>query len=289
MPENYCRGTQKAGQTMTFKDKIKIFGLTDVGRVRDHNEDSIGDNPDLGLVVLADGMGGHRGGEVASAITVSTILEILADKLNNIKPGDIDKASGYSLQSVAVHDAINRANENVFTSSHENSQYRGMGTTVVVLLFYDDRFTVAHVGDSRLYRYRDSELEQITNDHSLMQELIDRGFYSAEQAENSLNRNLVTRAVGIEESVQVDVLEDVAHSDDIYLLCSDGLTDMVNDDVIKNTIVENSENLEKIATELIRLANESGGKDNISVILAKPVKPFPASDNLFSRFYELFS
>jgi len=274
---------------MTLKDKIEIFGLTDVGLVRDHNEDSIGDNPDLGLVVLADGMGGHRGGEVASAITVSTILEILADKLNNIKPGDIDEASGYSLQSVAVHDAINRANENVFTSSHENSQYRGMGTTVVVLLIYDDRFTVAHVGDSRLYRYRDGELEQITNDHSLMQELIDRGFYSAEQAEISLNRNLVTRAVGIEESVQVDVLEDVTYPDDIYLLCSDGLTDMVDDDVIKNTIVENSENLEKIATELIRLANESGGKDNISAILAKPLKPFPATDNLFSRFYELFS
>ena len=274
---------------MTLKDKIEIFGLTEIGLVRDHNEDSIGDNPDLGLVVLADGMGGHRGGEVASAITVSTILETLADELNKIKPGGIDETTGYSLESAAVHEAITRANENVFTSSNENPQYRGMGTTVVVLLFYDDRFTVAHVGDSRLYRYRDGELEQITNDHSLMQELIDRGFYSAEQAENSLNRNLVTRAVGIEESVQVDVLEDVAHSDDIYLLCSDGLTDMVHDDVIKNTIVENSENLGKIATELIRLANESGGKDNISAILAKPLKPFPASDNLFSRFYELFS
>lgn len=274
---------------MTLKDKIEIFGLTDIGLVRDHNEDSIGDNPDLGLVVLADGMGGHRGGEVASAITVNTILETLADKLNNIKPGDIDETTGYSLQSVAVHDAITRANENVFTSSHENSHYRGMGTTVVVLLFYDDRFTVAHVGDSRLYRYRDGEFEQITNDHSLMQELIDRGFYSAEQAENSLNRNLVTRAVGIEESVQVDVLEDDTLSGDIYLLCSDGLTDMVEDHVIKNTIMENSEDLEEIATELIRLANESGGKDNISAILAKPVKPFPASDNLFSRIYDLFS
>jgi protein phosphatase len=274
---------------MTLKDKIEIFGLTDVGRVRDHNEDSIGDNADLGLVVLADGMGGHRGGEVASAITVSTILETLAGKLNKIKPGGIDETTGYSLQSAAVHDAITKANENVFTSSHENAQYHGMGTTVVVLLFYDDRFTVAHVGDSRLYRYRDGELEQITNDHSLMQELIDRGFYSAEQAENSLNRNLVTRAVGIEESVQVDVHEDVTYPDDIYLLCSDGLTDMVDDDVIKNTILENSENLEKIAPELIRLANESGGKDNISAILAKPLKPFPATDNLFSRFYELFS
>ncbi len=186
---------------MTINDKIEIFGLTDVGLVRDHNEDSIGENMDLGLVVLADGMGGHRGGEVASAITVSTILESLTDELNKIRPGDIDEASGYSLESIAVNNAVIKANETVFTSSNENSQYRGMGTTVVVLLFYDDHFTVAHVGDSRLYRYRDGELEQITRDHSLMQELVDRGFYTTDQARESLNKNLVTRAVGVEESV----------------------------------------------------------------------------------------
>ena len=274
---------------MTFNDKIEIYGLTDVGLVRDHNEDSIGENQDLGLVVLADGMGGHRGGEVASAITVSTILESLADELNKNGSGEIDEATGYSLESIAVHNAVIKANENVFTSSNENSQYRGMGTTVVVLLFYDDHFTVAHVGDSRLYRYRDGELEQITRDHSLMQELVDRGFYTTDQAQESLNKNLVTRAVGVEESVEVDVFEDIAHSGDIYLLCSDGVTDMLDDDVIKNTIEDNTEDLEKIATELVRLSNASGGKDNISAILARPLKPFPANNNLFSRFFELFS
>ncbi len=274
---------------MTPKDKIEIFGLTDVGLVRDNNEDTIGINPELGLAVLADGMGGHRGGEVASAITVNTILEALEMELNRINPGDIDANNGFSLESIAVHDAIAKANENVFTSSNENSQYRGMGTTVVVLLFYDDHFTVAHVGDSRLYRFRDGELEQITSDHSLMQELIDRGFYTDEQAKKSLNKNLVTRAVGIEESVQIDVFEAVAHPADIYLLCSDGVTDMIEDDVIKQTIVANDNDLEKIAAELIRLSNEAGGKDNISAILARPLKPLPAKDGLFSGVFELFS
>ncbi len=274
---------------MSLKDKIQIFGLTDVGSVRDHNEDSIGNDLDLGLAVLADGMGGHRGGEVASAITVSTVLDILGKKLKKIKNGEADEDSGYSLESIAVNEAISEANGNVFNSSNENSQYRGMGTTVVVLLFYDDRFTVAHVGDSRLYRLRDGELEQITRDHSLMQELIDRGFYTPEQARKSLNKNLVTRAIGIEDIVQIDVLEDVAQTDDIYLLCSDGVTDMIEDDVIKKTILDNKDDLEKAAAELVREANEAGGKDNISAILAKPLKPFPAQNSLFSRFFDLFS
>ena len=274
---------------MSLKDKIEIVGLTDTGSVRDNNEDTIGSNTDVGLAVLADGMGGHRGGEVASAITVSTILEELGKKLKQIKSGEADEKTGYSLESIAVHEAVREANTNVFNSSNENSQYKGMGTTVVVLLFYDNRFTVAHVGDSRLYRLRDGELEQITRDHSLMQELIDRGFYTPEQARKSLNKNLVTRAVGIEETVQVDVLEDVAQANDIYLLCSDGVTDMIDDDVIKKTILDNSEDLEKAASELIRESNEAGGKDNISAMLVRPIKPFPAANNLFSRFFELFS
>jgi len=274
---------------MTLKDKIEIFGLTDTGLVRDHNEDSIGNNLNLGLAVLADGMGGHRGGEVASAITVSTIMETLEEKLKHITHGDIDEQTGYCIESIAVKDAIIQANTNVFASSNENPHYRGMGTTVVVLLFHDDRFTVAHVGDSRLYRYRDGRLEQITNDHSLTQELLDNGFYTPEQAEQSLNKHLVTRAIGIEESVQIDAFEGDTQPGDIYLLCSDGVTDMIDDAVIRRTIMKNDEGLEKIADELIRESNEAGGKDNISVILARPLKPFPASDSLFSRFFELFS
>ncbi len=266
-----------------------MVALTDTGRVRDHNEDAVGNNQNLGLAVLADGMGGHRGGEVASAITVSTILETLAEELKDIKHREIDESSAISLESMAVNNAIAQANANVFASSKENSHYRGMGTTVVVLLFHDDRFTVAHVGDSRMYRYRDGKLEQMTIDHSLTQELLDNGFYTAEQAEQSMNKHLVTRAIGIEESVQIDVREDNTQPGDIYLLCSDGLTDMINDNCICQTIRDNEDDLERIAVELIRESNRAGGKDNISTILARPLKPFPASTSLFSRFFNIFA
>ena len=274
---------------MSLKGKILLHGQTDVGSVRDHNEDAIGCEENIALAVLADGMGGHRGGEMASAITVSTVLESISEKVNDIKTGETDPETGYSAESLAVHDAIALANTNVHNSSEANAQYRGMGTTVVVVMFYDNRFTVAHVGDSRLYRLRDDELEQITRDHSLMQELIDRGFYTPEQARNSLNKNLVTRAIGIDAKVQIDVQEDVAMVDDIYLLCSDGVTDMIEDDLIEKAMIENSDDLEKSATEIIRLANEHGGKDNISALLVKPIKPFPAKNGLFSRFFDFFS
>ena len=274
---------------MSLKGKIVMAGQTDVGSVRDHNEDAIAMDEALGLAVLADGMGGHRGGEMASAITVSTVMETLKKKLKKLNTGDTDDDTGYSVESMAVHDAVIKANDKVYKASNENQQYKGMGTTVVVALFYDNRFTVAHVGDSRLYRLRDGVLEQITRDHSLMQELIDRGFYTPEQARQSLNKNLVTRAIGIEEGVQIDIQEDVALVDDIYLLCSDGVTDMIEDSLIQETIMKCGDDLEKAASELVRQANEHGGKDNISVILIRPVKPFPATNSLFSRFFDLFS
>lgn len=274
---------------MSLKGKIAMAGQTDVGSVREHNEDAISHNDTFGLAVLADGMGGHRGGEVASAIAVSTIIERLKKNLKKISPGETDEDTGYSLESLAIHDAITEANAKVYSASNENTQYKGMGTTVVVVLFYDNRFTVAHVGDSRLYRLRDGELEQLTRDHSLMQELIDRGFYTPEQAQKSLNKNLVTRAVGIDEHVMIDIQEDVAMVDDIYLLCSDGVTDLIDDDLIRETLKKCGEDLDKAAAELIREANEHGGKDNISAILARPVKSFPAGNSLFSRFFDIFS
>lgn len=270
---------------MTLKGKIQLHGQTDTGSVRDHNEDAIVYDDDIALAILADGMGGHRGGEMASAITVSTVLEEITDKVKNLTVGETDNDTGYSAETLIVHEAINLANKNVHDSSESNAQYRGMGTTIVVVLFYDNRFTVAHVGDSRLYRLRNGELKQITRDHSLMREMIDRGLYTPEEARKSLNKNLITRAIGIDSKVQVDIQEDIAMVNDIYLLCSDGVTDMIEDDLIKSVMIENSENLEKAASEMIRLANEHGGKDNISALLAKPIKSFPAKNSLFSRFF----
>ena len=144
-------------------------------------------------------------------------------------------------------------------------------------------------GTARLCLLRNGGIQQVTRDHSLMQELIDRGFYTYEQARNSLNKNLVTRAIGIDSNVQIDIQEDVVMVDDIYLLCSDGVTDMIEDHLIKSTIIEHSEDLEKAASEIIRISNEHGGKDNISVLLARPIKPFPAENSLFSRFFDIFS
>ncbi|MFV9615470.1 MAG: Stp1/IreP family PP2C-type Ser/Thr phosphatase [Gammaproteobacteria bacterium] len=274
---------------MSLKGKVLLHGQTDTGSVRDHNEDAIGCNEDIALAVLADGMGGHRGGEMASAITVSTVLEVITNKLKNITIDDTDDNSIYSAESQIIHDAISLANKNVHDSSQAHAQYRGMGTTVVVVLFYDNRFTVAHVGDSRLYRLRDGELVQLTRDHSMVQELIDRDCYTSEQTINSLNKNLITRAIGVDSQVQIDLQEDVALANDIYLICSDGVTDMIEDDLIKSTMIKNSQNLEKATSEIIRLANEHGGKDNISALLVKPIKPFPATDSLFSRFFDIFS
>lgn len=274
---------------MSLQDSIIIAGLTDQGLVREHNEDSIASDHALGLVVLADGMGGHKGGEVASAIAVDTVISTLKKTLPGITHGQTDERTGYSLESMAIEAAIKQANLAIYQASRSNAQYEGMGTTIVVLLFYDNRVTIAHVGDSRLYRLRESKLEQLTRDHTLLQELVDRGLYTLAEAKQSLNKNLVTRAVGVNATVEVDLLEDFAVPQDIYLLCSDGLTDMINDDLIEDSIVNYRNNLNRAAAELISQAKSHGGKDNISAILAMPIKPYPASNGWLSRIFELFS
>jgi len=163
-----------------------------------------------------------------------------------------------------------------------------MGTTVVALAFYDDRMSIAHVGDSRMYRMRSGELQQVTSDHSLLQELIDRGFYTPEEAKKSLNKNLVTRAMGIEMAVHPDLQEDIVQPGDIYLMCSDGLTDLVEDDVIHETLLEYSESLEDAAQQLVDKANAAGGVDNISVILVRSLKSFGTTKNWYNKVLDWF-
>ena len=163
-----------------------------------------------------------------------------------------------------------------------------MGTTVVALAFYDDRMSIAHVGDSRMYRMRGGELQQVTSDHSLLQELIDRGFYTPEEAKKSLNKNLVTRAMGIEMAVKPDLQEDVVQPGDLYLMCSDGLTDLVEDDVIHETLLEYSENLEDAARYLVEKANAAGGVDNISVILVRSLKSFGSKQSWYDKVLDWF-
>ena len=163
-----------------------------------------------------------------------------------------------------------------------------MGTTVVVLHFHNNTLSLAHIGDSRCYRIRDGNLEQITKDHSLLQELIDRGFYTAEEAKHSLNKNLVTRALGIDPGVTADIQEDIVKKNDIYLLCSDGLTDLVEDEYIYLTIKRFSDNLEEAGKQLITKANQNGGKDNISVMLCRVKDDFSTKKDWFSKMLTWF-
>ena len=271
---------------MNLKGILDIAGRTDTGRVRAQNEDSIGEDLQIGLIVLADGMGGYKGGEIASAIAVKTIVEELRTRINEIENGGIDESTGYSLESIAARTAILKANENIYDASQSQIQYQGMGTTMVMGIFYDNRITVAHVGDSRLYRYRKDTLQQITVDHTLLQELIDRGFYTPEEAKSSLNKNLVTRALGIESSVTIDIHEEAVLPGDIYLLCSDGLSDMLEDKEIATVLGLYGDNLDLKADHLITQANSKGGRDNISVLLARPNMSYPQKRPWHKQFVD---
>lgn len=276
---------------MNLRGKLEVVGLSDVGQQRSHNEDSIGSDAGLGLLVLADGMGGYKAGEVASAIAVNVVMEQVRGGLKQQAPEDLDEDSGYTYGSLMMRDAIARANETIMTTAEKQPQCQGMGTTVVAALFYDDRVSIAHVGDSRLYRMRGNGLEQLTVDHSLVQELVDKGFYTQQEAEESVQKNLVTRAMGIEPTIRTDVQEEAVLPGDVYLLCSDGLSDMVDDKGIHLTLNKYSANLQEAAQQLIQMANEAGGKDNISVLLAKAIKPFPARarSSWYTKLLDWFS
>jgi serine/threonine protein phosphatase PrpC len=243
--------------------------VTDRGRVRRKNEDHVSTNAGIGTFVLADGMGGHRGGEVASAIAVNTVLECLEAQLPQLTPGEIDENLGYTGESLAAREAVIQANQKIYDSSCEQPQYAGMGTTLVVTVFYLDRLSIAHVGDSRLYRFRQEQLEQLTSDHTMRQELVDRGFYTEQEARSMVQRNLVTRALGVDESVAVDIQEELVLPGDLYALCSDGLYDMLDEEVIAR-VLGACDDLQQCAQKLIDLANSNGGKDNISLILVRP-------------------
>jgi serine/threonine protein phosphatase PrpC len=273
---------------MSLSGKIDFAELTDTGRVRDHNEDAIGTNADVGLMVLADGMGGYNAGEVASGIAVQIVAELASEAANREELNDLDPHSGLMRQSIILRDAVYRSNKIIFQTAQSQTHCEGMGTTIVACMFYDDKVSIAHVGDSRAYRLRGGQLDQMTLDHSLLQELVDRGFYSEEEAQRSTNRNYVTRALGVEPTVEVEVHEYDVIPDDVYLLCSDGLCDMVEDDDIHLTISTFNASLDVVGQQLIDLANDHGGRDNISVMLAQVKEAFPAKRGLIAKIAGLF-
>jgi protein phosphatase len=273
---------------MKITEALEIFSQTHPGMVRSHNEDSIACEPVYGLVVLADGMGGYNAGEVASGIAVSVVVTEVSQCLRDASPIDRDVVSGEELGVSLLRENIQKANASTFHAAESQPQYSGMGTTIVSGLFYDNRVAAGHVGDSRMYRLRGEVLETITRDHSLLQEQIDGGIISIEDARLSKNKNLVTRAVGIDVEVVPEIHVHEVLVGDVYLLCSDGLNDMVEDEDIQATLYALQSNLPLAASQLIQMANDNGGRDNVSVILVKVKGSFPVPRGWLAKLLAWF-
>ena len=237
--------------------------LTDPGRIRANNEDTIAFEPSLGLVLLADGMGGYNGGEVASGMAIALLQASFGRWLAHAGPYAHPKAIKRALQA-----GTDEANAAILEAGVANVQLQGMGTTLVLAAFGTQRAIVGHIGDSRCYRLRDQKLELLTRDHSLLQEQLDAGAITPEQAVQSPHRNLVTRALGIERQVDLEMHEHTVQAGDLFLLCSDGLSEMVQDAQLFTILLQDVALPEK-ATLLVATANDNGGRDNISVVLAR--------------------
>ena len=250
---------------------LEIHCATDTGKARSNNEDSVASDEATQLVVLADGMGGYNAGEVASGMCTSFIKSELGRWL-----AEASAAATDTDVRRAMDICVDNANRAIFNAANSNPQYAGMGTTLVVGVFRENRLLLGHVGDSRCYRLRSGRLAQITHDHSLLQEQIDSGLITAEQAAYSANKNLVTRAVGVEDTVLLETHLHEVQPGDLYLLCSDGLSDMLEDPTIEQLLLER-DLLPEAAAALVAAANDAGGKDNISVILVRAKGSAPAA------------
>lgn len=250
---------------------------TDAGLARPNNEDAVLVDERCRLGILADGMGGYNAGEIASSMAATLIRAQLGAWLEQ-------KAGGASARDLrrAMELSVEEANRAVFRASEANPAYAGMGTTLVMAVFQDQRIMVAHIGDSRGYRLHGGRLARITRDHSLLQEQLDAGFITAEQAANASYRNLVTRAIGVEHTVIVEVNEVRVDPGDCFLLCSDGLSDMIDDAMIAD-ILRLEVPLDERAARLVDAANAHGGRDNISVLLAQ-AQADPPRPGLLSRW-----
>jgi PPM family protein phosphatase len=249
--------------------KVVSAGLTDVGRKRNHNEDSFLIDDELQLYVVADGMGGHAGGGTASRIAVETIdKELRRSRESRDNPFATSPNLQDSLLPDALRTAVERACLAIFTTAQEDPRLSGMGTTVISLVVRDNHAFFAHVGDSRAYLVRGPLIQQVSEDHSLVNEQIKAGMITPEEAKHSRYKNIITRSVGFEEEVQVDVMGVVAEPGDVFLLCSDGLANMVEDREL-HEVVQATPEIAQVPQRLIDLANERGGDDNITAIVVQ--------------------
>ncbi len=236
--------------------------MTDVGMVRDNNQDSyfVPVNEDIPLFVVADGMGGHKAGEIASNMAIN----IIRDTFLELKIPPMDEISITKL----IEQSIKEANEKIYLRSIEKEAYSGMGTTVTLAYIINRKLCIGHVGDSRAYLFKDENLIQITEDHSLVNELVKNGSITLEEAKTHPQRNIITRAVGTSETIEMDIVVREYEEGNILLLCSDGLTSMVKDSQIQD-ILSKEKNIQKACENLVSLSNDNGGYDNTTVIAIK--------------------
>lgn len=262
---------------------LRVACCSDRGLVRANNEDAVFVDPALGLAILADGMGGYQAGEVASALATSRLAEdfgAYAAACLAAAGDEIPDGQAMARQLLGEIAATNLAIYNLALSS---PQYAGMGTTLVLAWFYDNRMLVAHVGDSRLYRLRERRLERLTRDHSLLQEQLDSGMIAPEEAHGAECRGLLTRALGVDPTVEVELAEHVVLPGDLLVLCSDGLNEMLDDDEIGELMAVEVDDPAQLAEDLVRRANDRGGRDNVSVIVVQVAGDFARPRNWWQR------
>lgn len=275
---------------MAFTPALEIAARTDTGLVREHNEDAVAFSVEHGYAILADGMGGYSAGEVASRMAIEIVSAAFDDGIGRLNAQQPQSRLECAKQvRELMMEAIRTANAKIVQASQAEPEWDGMGTTLVATVAHDDAIFVAHVGDSRAYRFRNGVLEQITRDHSLLQEQIDAGLITVDDARLSLNKNLVTRAVGVDTALlDVEIHEHHFLPGDIYLLCSDGLSDMLDDAEIREILATKSGLLNAACDTLVNHANGNGGRDNISVVLVRVVPPTLKSWTLFSKVLDWF-
>ncbi len=236
--------------------RVDFYGITDIGLKRPNNEDTLMMDPSLGYWAVADGMGGAAAGEVASRIFIETALDVFSTKASGVKSAEL------------VQEVFRAANARIAAETERNPEYEGMGCTAELITFEDGEYVLGHVGDSRTYVCRNGNLRQITRDHSFIQDQLDRGLISRDEARTHSFKNVILRAVGVAGSLPVDLVRGKVLEGDIFLLCSDGLTDMVDDETIRSACTLPGD-LQQKAERLIELAKSAGGRDNITVVLCR--------------------
>ena len=254
--------------------RMELIGETNVGMKRTHNEDNFSIVSEENLVIVADGMGGHASGEVASKMAIDAMREFFeatAKDPDATWPYKMDKQRSYEENRLIT--AVKLANLRIFEAAQREPRYRGMGTTLVVCLVVREGIIVGHVGDSRVYRIRNGTIDQLTEDHSLLNDYLKMRKLTEEEIANFPHKNVIVRALGMKDSVKVDSKLDHPNPGDIYLLCSDGLSGPVPDPELLRLVEENKNDLKAAASRLIARANENGGPDNITACLIRWVGP----------------